>query len=77
MPLLLAKYCNKLCDKWLNKVEEETAARIRLSQTVAFNGQGRHMALGPTHWNNLRFSSLDVSVRDRVMSLARQSEINV
>jgi exonuclease 3'-5' domain-containing protein 1 len=77
MPLLLARYCNKLCDRWLTKVEEETVTRIRLSQTLTFNGQGRHMALGPTHWNSLGVSTTEASVRDRVMKLSRPSGGNV
>jgi exonuclease 3'-5' domain-containing protein 1 len=77
MPLLLAKYCGKLSDKWLTQVEAETAARIRLSQTSAFNGQGRHMALGPTHWNGAGTSSFDGSVRDRVVKFSRSSQGDV
>jgi exonuclease 3'-5' domain-containing protein 1 len=77
MPLLLAKYCGKLCDKRLAQVEVETAARIRLSQTSDFNGKGKHMALAPVHWHGAETSSFDSPVRDRVMRLSRSSQGDV
>ncbi|KAK5155915.1 hypothetical protein LTS14_005481 [Recurvomyces mirabilis] len=50
MPNLRDVYRAKLCDAWWRKIEDETRARIRLSQSVGYNGKGRHMALGPSHW---------------------------
>ncbi|KAI4219551.1 MAG: hypothetical protein L6R36_008247 [Xanthoria steineri] len=53
MPHLCEIYRGKLCDAWWTKIKAETEARIRLSQSPRFNGNGRHMAEGPggwTHW---------------------------
>ena len=52
MPHLREVYRSKLCDAWWRKIEEETAARIRLSQSASYNGKGRHMAEGPRGWLN-------------------------
>jgi exonuclease 3'-5' domain-containing protein 1 len=49
LPRLWQHYYSKLTPQWRVKVEDETKKRIRLSQSVDFNGKGRHMALGP--WN--------------------------
>ena len=52
MPHLCEIYREKLCDAWWLKIEKETDARITLSQSPTFNGQGRHMADAPRgmHW---------------------------
>lgn len=47
LPRLWQRYNSILTPMWRGKVEVETEARIRLSQSATFNGQGRHMALGP------------------------------
>lgn len=47
LPRLWQRYNPKLTPLWRGKVEVETSARIRLSQSATFNGKGRHMALGP------------------------------
>lgn len=47
LPRLWQNYNAKLSPAWRGKVEVETRARIRLSQSATFNGKGRHMALGP------------------------------
>ena len=52
MPRLREVYRAKLCDAWWRKIEDETLARIRLSQSPGYNGKGRHMALGPTGWTS-------------------------
>ena len=52
LPKLRDSYRAKLCNaSWL-KVQEETVARIALSQSSSYNGKGRHMALGPPGWQN-------------------------
>jgi len=50
MPNLGDVYRAKLCDAWWRKIDDETRACIRLSQSPGYNGKGRHMALGPTNW---------------------------
>lgn len=52
MPHLREVYRAKLCDEWWSRIEAETQARIRLSQSPGFNGKGRHMAEGPRAWLN-------------------------
>ncbi|KAF2452195.1 hypothetical protein P171DRAFT_347737 [Karstenula rhodostoma CBS 690.94] len=47
LPRLWQRYNSRLTPVWREKVEVETRARIRLSQSATFNGKGRHMALGP------------------------------
>ena len=42
MPNLREAYLEKLCDVWWLKIKEETAARITLSQTPSYDGEGRH-----------------------------------
>ena len=50
MPHMRQVYRSKLCDAWWQRIDEETEARIRLSQSANYNGQGRHMAEGPKDW---------------------------
>lgn len=59
MPSLREHYRAKLCDAWWRKIEEETAARITLSQGWNYNGKGRHMALGPPGWQHWAPSSAE------------------
>lgn len=47
LPGLWSAYSAKLSTAWTEKVRKETLARVVLSQTVNYNGKGRHMALGP------------------------------
>ncbi|KAL9084958.1 MAG: hypothetical protein Q9165_007824 [Trypethelium subeluteriae] len=47
---LFFHYQNKLDSAWKEKVREATMDRIILSHEVDYNGQGRHMALGPRGW---------------------------
>lgn len=47
MPRLWIYYQSKLKQNWAEKVRQETKNRVILSQTMGYNGQGRHMALGP------------------------------
>ena len=54
MPHLCEIYREKLCDAWWRETEMETEARIKLSQSPTYNGQGRHMAEGPSGWRTLR-----------------------
>lgn len=54
MPALRELYRSKLCDAWWRKIEVETSARIDLSQSKTFNGQGRHMAKAPAGWEYFR-----------------------
>lgn len=49
LPRLWAIYETRLASAWRGKVAIATMDRIVLSQSVGFNGKGRHMALGP--WN--------------------------
>ncbi|KAI0837045.1 ribonuclease H-like domain-containing protein [Hypoxylon sp. FL0890] len=51
LPLLWACYNRKLTPQWRAKVHTETKARIALSQTANFNGDGKHMALAPSGWS--------------------------
>jgi exonuclease 3'-5' domain-containing protein 1 len=50
MPHLRTIYRAKLCAAWWTKIKEETKARIRSSQSVSFDGKGRHMARAPVEW---------------------------
>ncbi|EMC97242.1 hypothetical protein BAUCODRAFT_47352, partial [Baudoinia panamericana UAMH 10762] len=50
MPHLREVYRRRLCDAWWRKIEEETNARIQLSQSPSFRGKGQHMARGPPTW---------------------------
>ena len=50
LPALREEYIARLCDAWWLKIEEETAARIALSQSPSYNGKGRHMAESPHGW---------------------------
>ena len=59
MPDLCEIYRGKLCDAWWTKIEKETDARIRLSQSPTFNGKGRHMAEGPPGWASWRPSAAE------------------
>lgn len=53
MPTLFKVYNFNLSEAWEERVREETVARIQLSQSPGFQGQGRHMALGPAGWQRL------------------------
>lgn len=50
LPVLREVYRATLCDAWWKKIQDETQARISLSQSRNYNGKGRHMALGPPSW---------------------------
>ena len=50
MPHLRSVYWAKLCDAWWKKIEDETKARIQLSQSAGYNGRGQHKAEGPPEW---------------------------
>ncbi|KAJ4245258.1 hypothetical protein NW762_014128 [Fusarium torreyae] len=50
LPRLWAHYDAKMGQRWREKVMAESKARVRLSQTADFNGNGRHMALAPVGW---------------------------
>lgn len=52
LPKLRDSYRANLCNASWRKIEEETLARIALSQSSSFNGKGRHMSLGPPSWQN-------------------------
>lgn len=47
MPTLYNVYSARLTHDWATKVNTETEARINLAMNPSFNGDGRHMALGP------------------------------
>ncbi len=47
LPGLWSTYSAKVSAAWAGKVRLETLARVSLSQTASYNGEGRHMALGP------------------------------
>lgn len=52
LPKLRDSYRAKLCDASWRKIQEETLTRIALSHSRSYNGRGRHMALGPSSWQN-------------------------
>jgi exonuclease 3'-5' domain-containing protein 1 len=52
MPGLRDAYKAKLGDAWRAKIQQETTARIALSQSATFNGKGRHMAEAPAGWQS-------------------------
>lgn len=54
MPVLLDQYKAKLSDAWMVKVEQETAARIALSQSASFDPKGQRMAEAPAGWEYWR-----------------------
>lgn len=47
MPKLWSLYFNRLSSAWAEKVSVATKDRVALSHTAAYNGKGKHMALGP------------------------------
>ena len=53
MPALRSAYKAKLSNAWWTRIQEETTARIALSQSANFNGKGRHMAEGPAGWQRI------------------------
>ncbi|KAK4119015.1 hypothetical protein N657DRAFT_582613, partial [Parathielavia appendiculata] len=50
LPRLLSQYNTLLTPAWTRKVHQTSKERVALSQTAAFNGKGRQMALAPTGW---------------------------
>jgi exonuclease 3'-5' domain-containing protein 1 len=48
MPKLLLSYAARLSPHLAAQVQAETIRRIALSQSPSFNGQGKHMAVGPS-----------------------------
>ena len=52
MPALRSAYKAKIGNAWWAKIQEETTARIALSQSPNFNGKGRHMAEAPHSWRS-------------------------
>lgn len=53
LPKLWLKYHQVMTPTWKAKVETEVKKRIKLSQSATYNSNGRHMALGPKHWQYL------------------------
>ncbi|KAJ5351665.1 hypothetical protein N7452_000639 [Penicillium brevicompactum] len=51
LPMLWQRYNREMTPTWSAKVQLEVENRVRLSQSVTFNGKGRHMALGPAGWS--------------------------
>lgn len=47
LPRLWSRYDLLMSSAWRVRVEAETKERIRKSQSVHYNGKGKHMALGP------------------------------
>ena len=66
LPKLRDSYRAKLCNAWWRKIQEETLARIVLSQSSSYNGRGRHMALGPPSWQNWHPTSAERMERSLV-----------
>lgn len=50
LPKLWHKYHQGMTQTWRVKVEAEVQNRIQLSQSLYYNGKGRHMALAPKGW---------------------------
>jgi exonuclease 3'-5' domain-containing protein 1 len=50
MPKLWQHYDSRMTPQWAEKVQKATKERVDLSQTAAFNGDGKHMARGPLGW---------------------------
>lgn len=50
LPILWKRYQSKMTPRWSDKVRLETQVRIRSSQSVSYNGKGRHMAMAPAGW---------------------------
>ena len=50
MPSLWSYYNSKITITWELRVQSATKERVALSQSKFYNGNGRHMALGPTEW---------------------------
>jgi hypothetical protein len=74
MPALRELYRAKLCDVWWSKIEAETAARVNLSQSKHFNGQGMHMAKAPAGWEYFRPSWAERQSRV-LLTLRRDSAV--
>lgn len=63
LPKLRDSYRAKLCNASWRRIQEETMARIALSQSHSYNGKGRHMALGPPAWQNWHPSRVEQQER--------------
>ncbi|KAK2035994.1 exonuclease, partial [Colletotrichum somersetense] len=50
LPLLWTRYKAKLTSVWWQRVLDASKERVALSQSSAFVGKGRHMALSPPGW---------------------------
>lgn len=50
LPRLWSHYKAQMSSIWEAKVREASKDRVALSQTPAYNGKGRHMALAPMGW---------------------------
>ncbi|CAG9977946.1 unnamed protein product [Clonostachys byssicola] len=54
LPRLWSHYDRQLSTAWDERVRDMSGRRVKESQSPAFNGKGRHMALGPVEWARLR-----------------------
>lgn len=50
LPRLWTEYNKKMSPAWRQRMVAESKARVCLSQTVTYDGRGRHMAKGPVDW---------------------------
>ncbi|KAG7285463.1 hypothetical protein NEMBOFW57_010091 [Staphylotrichum longicolle] len=50
LPRLWSHYRNRMSPAWALRVRQASKERVALSQTVNYNGKGRHMALAPPGW---------------------------
>ncbi|KXH25373.1 3'-5' exonuclease [Colletotrichum salicis] len=53
LPLLWTRYKSKLTSTWWQKVQDASKERVTLSQSSAFIGKGKHMALSPPGWTSI------------------------
>ena len=70
MPSLRHLYLDRLCDVWLENIEDATNGRIRHSQGQGYVGWGQRKALGPQEW--LNWNPSPKQKRSRVLLSRRQ-----
>jgi exonuclease 3'-5' domain-containing protein 1 len=53
LPTLWRVYWQKMTQQWDVRTKDEAEARVKLSQEQTYNGHGKHMAMGPSGWQNM------------------------
>ncbi|KAI1765029.1 ribonuclease H-like domain-containing protein [Hypoxylon sp. FL1150] len=61
LPRLWAHYDRKLTPRFRHSVQSATKERVAMSQTAAYNGKGKHMALAPDIWGGGASNTLRIN----------------